>query len=98
MTSPAETAPLEVQTFYIVVIDKSGNPMLLTQMPSENITAEREANLIDVRRASSELLADIQTRGITDFVKSLLESPTSTTNSEQVKEALADRGIDLGAK
>jgi hypothetical protein len=100
-TAPEETTveettkePIEVQTFFLVVIDKAGTPVLLTRMPEEAVVAEREANIVDVRRACLDISAEIQVRSIADVLTSILPKEEATS-AEQVRDALADRGVSL---
>jgi hypothetical protein len=93
-TTNEEKKAIDVQTFFLVVIDKAGNPVLLTQMPEGDVVAEREASIIDIRRACAELLAEIQTRNTVEHIAYLL-SPQTPAASDQVRDALAERGFEL---
>ena len=89
-----ETPPIEVQTFFWVIIDNRGNPTILTQMPSVDVVADHEATIEEIRRAVLEINEDIRANAISRSVKIILNANQPEAVAESVKKALKERGHD----
>jgi len=78
--APTEAPQPELATAFVVAIDKENRVYLERNTGSINLSVEREASLIEVRRYISEILMDLQAQAAGEYTVTALIAAQNSQN------------------
>ena len=99
-TPEDKKAPLEVEFYFIVGVDKDGTIQTFREIPAEGIEAQRPFNTLDIYKVSQEIVSDIKDQLLSDRVITGLMNVLQAQQqpvSARVAEALKERGVEFNA-
>jgi hypothetical protein len=99
-TPEDKKAPLEVEFYFIVGVDKDGTIQTFRSIPDEGIEAQRPFNTLDIYKVSQEIVSDIKDQLLSDRVITGLMNVLQAQQqpvSARVAEALKERGVEFNA-
>lgn len=99
-TPEDKKAPVEVEFYYVVAVDKDGTIQTFREIPAEGIEAQRPFNTLDIYKVSQEIVSDIKDQLLSDRVITGLMNVLQAQQqpvSARVAEALKERGVEFHA-
>jgi hypothetical protein len=71
-TTPSETQEPKLRTAFVVAIDSDGNVYVERDIKAVNLPVEREASLLEIRRYTADVYADLQAQAAAEYVTNRL--------------------------
>jgi hypothetical protein len=99
-TPEDKKAPVEVEFYYVVAVDKDGTIQTFREIPAEGIESQRPFNTLDIYKVSQEIVSDIKDQLLSDRVITGLMNVLQAQQqpvSARVAEALKERGVEFNA-